>query len=197
MKIFNAIIIIFLYLISLCSIYYLHTLYFNVDVVLYSALFDALLACVIVFFLLYYNKKFEIYNSFEKIQLIAICILIGYCSAISIPTVIDRSLSFYILQKIDQRGGIRLSQFEEVFTVEYAKEHRLVDVRLTEQYESGTIFIEDGCVKLTERGKKLAAFSVFFRKNILPKHRLLAGKYTDALTIPFKNDNQALFYQCN
>lgn len=194
-KIFNSIIIFTIYLLSLCTIYYLHAMYFQVNVVFYSALLDAVLATISIIPIIKYFNNFSIYNFFEKIQLVAICMLIGYAFAITIPTLIDRSLSFYILEKIEQRGGIQLSKFEEVFTIEYSKEHRLVDVRLTEQYESGTIIIENGCVKLTERGRKLAAFSVFFRKNILPKYRLLSGKYTDALTIPFDN-NQPLNHKC-
>jgi hypothetical protein len=102
--------------------------------------------------------------------------------------VIDRSLSFYILEKIQQRGGgIRLDRMEDVFTREYVKEHRLVDVRLTEQQESGTIVIANGCVKLTERGVRLAAFSRYFRTHFLPKQRLLMGEYSDDLTDPFRH----------
>lgn len=113
------------------------------------------------------------------------------------PTVIDRSLSFYILEKIQQRGGgIQLDSFEQVFTQEYLKEHRLVDVRLTEQQSSGTIMIQDGCVKLTERGKRLASFSRYFRQNFLPKQRLLMGEYTDDLTDPFRNSEKLFNYEC-
>jgi hypothetical protein len=64
-------------------------------------------------------------------------------------------------------------------------EHRLVDVRLTEQLSSGTIVIENGCVKLTEKGDDLAKLSRFFRQNFLPKERLLMGEYSSDLTNPF------------
>ena len=124
--------------------------------------------------------------------MVAIWILLGYAFAISIPTVIDRSLSFYILEKLDHRGGgIQLASFEDVFTREYVKEHRLVDVRLTEQQASGTIIIQGGCVKLTKRGKRLAGFSRYFRKIFLPKRRLLMGEYSDSLTDPFRSSNSA------
>jgi hypothetical protein len=126
-----------------------------------------------------------------------IWLLAGYAFAISVPTVIDRSLSFYILEKIQQRGGgIKLDSFEQVFTQEYVKEHRLVDVRLTEQLESGTIQINNGCVKLTEKGNRLASFSRAFRQNLLPKQRLLMGKYSDDLTNPFRNSLSESDYTC-
>jgi hypothetical protein len=76
------------------------------------------------------------------------------------------------------------------------REHRLVDIRLTEQAESGTIVIEGDCVKLTPRGKRLAAFGQFFRKNFLPKRRLLRGEYTDQLTDPFMHSDAAPDYMC-
>jgi hypothetical protein len=76
-------------------------------------------------------------------------------------------------------------------------EFRLVDVRLTEQLQSGTIEIVNGCVRLTVKGSRLASFSGFVRRNLLVKHRLLAGIYTDALDDSLKNGNQGLQgYEC-
>jgi hypothetical protein len=142
-------------------------------------------------------KRFSMFSSFEKTQLLIIWLLMGYGFAISIPTVIDRSLSFYILEKIQQRGGgIQQSRFADVSTQEYMKEHRLVDVRLTEQMASGTIVIENGCVKITPKGQNLATVSRFFRQNLLPKHRLLMGEYSDDLTNPFRKSEETPNYTC-
>jgi len=198
MKIIKALFIFSIYFIILCVIYYIHIQYFKVDVVFYSALMDVILANTFILIIFSKIKFFSVFNIFEKIQLIVICLLVGYGLAISVPTVIDRSLSFYILEKIEQRGGgIQLSRFEEVFTKEYAKEHRLVDVRLTEQQKSATVNIENDCVKLTKRGEILVSFSQFFRKNLLPKQRLLMGQYTDDLTHLFSNEDSFYDYKCN
>lgn len=198
MKIHRALIASTLFLILLLCIYYVHIAFMRVDVVLYSAVFDGVLAALVAAGVLFGFGYFKLFNVFEKLQMTVIWLLAGCIFAISIPTVIDRSLSFYILEKIQQRGGgIKLASFEEVFTKEYAKEHRLLDVRLTEQQASGTITIQDGCVKLTERGKQLATFSRFFRQNFLPKQRLLMGKYTDDLTDPFRASRSGIDYACN
>jgi hypothetical protein len=107
-------------------------------------------------------------------------------------------LSFYILEKLHQRGGaINLSSFDDIIKNEYMVEHRLVDVRITEQENSGTINIKDGCVRLTNRGEKIVKFSLFFRKNFLPKKRLIMGKYTDELTDPFRSSKKEFDYVCN
>jgi hypothetical protein len=187
-----------IFLALLLLVYYVHVRFARVDVVLYSAVFDVIIATCIAAILLYALPGYREFNSFEKLQFAVIWLLMGYAFAISVPAVIDRSLSFYILEKIQQRGGgIQQSKFEKVFTEEYVKEHRLVDVRLTEQLKSGTVRIENGCVKLTERGKRLVSFSRFFRQNLLPKERLLMGKYSDDLTDPFRHSADVVDYLCH
>lgn len=196
-KITKGILFLFLFTVILLVTHLVHMSYFRVNVVFYSALFDGLIASLIALVILF-TPIFKLFQSFEKILLLVISLLLGYSFAISVPTVIDRSLSFYILEKIQQRGGgIQQSRFPEVFTQEYMKEHQLVAVRLTEQLESGTIVIENGCVKLTEKGQKLASSSRFYRQNFLPKNRLLLGEYKDDLTNPFKNsDGKIPDYTC-
>jgi hypothetical protein len=170
-----------------------------VNIVFYASITDAMIAASLAGLILFTSSRFRLFNHFEKLQLLFIWVLVGYGLAISVPTVIDRSLSFYILEKLEQRGGgIKLNAFEEVFTKEYVKEHRLVDVRLTEQLESGTITINGECVKLTDKGRGLVKFSTMFRHNMLPKKRLLMGHYSDDLTDPLrKSDKNFVNYICN
>lgn len=197
MKIKNALISTFIFLVLLSLIYYIHVTYLKVNVVFYASIADAVIAAFLTGVILFVSSRFRLFNQFEKLQLIAIWLLVGYSLAISLPTVIDRSLSFYILEKIQQRGGgVRQDALAQIFTQEYMKEYRLVDVRLTEQLESGTITINNGCVKLTDKGKRLVKFSTMFRHNLLPKKRLLMGQYTDDLTNPFKKYPSSLGYEC-
>ena len=133
--------------------------------------------------------------------MLIIYLLVGYSIALSVPTIIDRSLSFYILEKIDQRGGgVKEASLEKIFKEEYISEHRLIDVRLTEQLESGTIIIENNCVKITNKGKIFVYISSNFRKHLLPKKRLLKNEYTDALIDIFKNskgvNREVVDYEC-
>lgn len=178
----------------------LTALYFRfgkVDVVFYSAIYCGIAAAVIAAVPLYAMPYFAAFTAMERVQLVLIWLLLGYSFAISVPTVIDRSLSFYLLEKLQQRGGgIRQDRFEDVFVKEYMVEDRLVDVRLTEQLESGTIAIHDGCVRLTPRGERLARFSRFFRANLLPRQRLLMGSYSDDLTDPFRHSAAKVDYTC-
>lgn len=181
----------------LVVVHYIHVNNFRVDVVFYAAIFDGVLASLVSGAVLFGFAYFKPLGNFEKAQLIVIWLMAGYALAISVPTVIDRSLSFYILEKIQQRGGgVREDAFEQIFTKEYVKEHRLVDVRLTEQLESGTIVIQHGCVRLTPKGERIASFSRKFRRHWLPKKRLLLGEYTDALIDPFRSSGATEQYTC-
>jgi len=188
-----------LFLLLLVGIYYLHVNFFRVEVVFFAAIGDGVIAALVAGVGLFGLRFFDPLNLFEKLLLVVIWLLTSYAIAISVPTVIDRSLSFYILEKLQQRGGgIAQDRFEQVFVEEYMVEHRLVDVRLTEQLQSGTITIRDGCVQLTEKGERIATFGRYFRTTWLPKERLLMGEYTDSLTDPFRNsqDQSKFDYVC-
>lgn len=186
-----------LYLSTLVFIYWTHVQFIQVNVVFYAAIADIVIATFITGLVLFVFKTFQIMTHLEKSLLILSWLLGGYALAISLPTVIDRSLSFYILEKLDQRGGaIRQDGFENVFSKEYLYEHRLVDVRLTEQLESGTITIKDGCVHLTEKGQAIVKLSQYFRTHWLPKKRLLMDEYTDDLTKPFRDSTSDVHYLC-
>lgn len=197
MKLTRAIVASMLFFVLLVVVYYVNISGFRVNVVFYSAIADGVVAAIVAGIVLFSVGYFRVLGGFEKLLLIIIWLLVGYSLAISVPTVIDRSLSFYILEKLQQRGGgIKLESFEQVFTQEYVREHRLVDVRLTEQLESGTINIENGCVRLTKKGEDLASISRYFRKHWLPRERLLMGKYSDDLTDPFRGSVVSPSYTC-
>jgi hypothetical protein len=201
MKIIKFLFGIFFYLLVLIGVYITHVNFFYVKVVFYSAILDSILASIIISIIIFRFNFFHIFSKFEKLQMIIIYLLIGYALAISVPTVIDRSLSFYILEKIEQKGGrIKDSSLEKIFKEEYISEHHLMSVRLTEQLQSGTIILENGCVKITSKGILFASISRNFRKHFLPKNRLLMGEYTDVLTDIFKNkqdkEDKVIEYAC-
>lgn len=186
-----------IFVVLLAIIYVIHSWFFKVDVVFYSAIADGVLAAVVTLIVASTVKWFKTFSVFEKLQTFMICLLFGYGFAISVPTVIDRSLSMYILEKLQQRGGgIELAAFDAVFKDEYMKEHRLVDIRLTEQQQSGTIVIENGCVKLTEWGQFVASTTTWFRQTLLPKNRLIGDTYSSDLTNPMRDGAQRTDYLC-
>jgi hypothetical protein len=187
-----------LFLIIFGAIHYVHFRFMLVNVVLFSAVLDGLLATLITCLILFTNRFFGAVQTSEKMLLSVIFLLTGYTLALSIPAVIDRSLSFYILEKLQQRGGgILLDRMPEVFTQEYMKEHHLVDIRMTEQMEVGTVVVRDGCVQLTPWGNSMATASRFYRLHFLPTRRLLMDTYSAALVDPFQGDQGGKDYVCH
>lgn len=168
----------------------------EVDVLFFTTLKIAILSAVILYAVVRYKSFNFVVDTYFTFSALLICLLLGYIVSISIPTVLDRSLSFYILQKLDQRKGVRVDGFEYIFSTEYIREHKLVDIRLTEQLNAGTVEIEDDCVRLTRKGKFLSDFATFYRSNLLPKKRLVLDRYTDELNNPFARSDVHPNYLC-
>jgi small basic protein len=198
LKFWFALLLTLLFVALTIVIYIGHVWLVPVPVVLYSAITDALIAAAITIGTMIVLRRHLPFGGFEQLLLGTLWIVAGCSVAVTVPTVLDRSLSFYILEKLQQRGGgIRADRFEDVFVNEYMPEFRLIDVRLTEQLSSGTVTLEDGCVRLTPRGDALASLGRFFRTNLLPKRRLLMGEYSDALVDPFARSRQGrMGYEC-
>jgi hypothetical protein len=197
-KFLSALLLTGVFIALLIAFYVVHVWYLPVNVVLFGALIDALLAAAVTSVVMLLLGRHLRYSGLEKTLLAVVWLLGGFAFAITIPTVLDRSLSFYILEKLQQRGGgIREAELEHVFITEYIPEFRLMDVRVTEQLQSGTVTLVDGCVRLTPRGEMLASLSRFFRTNLLPRQRLLDGELTDALVDPFRNSPPGpMGYEC-
>ena len=180
-------------------VHLLHVKFFIVDVIFYAGLFDLFLSSVIfgIFYMFFLQRRF----AFEKDVVVLTSLLglaCGYIFALTVPTVIDRSLSAYMLEKIESRGGgVRFDALEVIFVEEYIPEYRLMDVRMQEALSSGTVVIENDCVVLTGKGRKVAGMTSFYRKNLLPKRRRLLGEVTDVLTDPFANSDQNVSYLCS
>lgn len=186
-----------LFVVVLLVVHFIHVRYFRVNVVLYAALLDAFIAIALVGVSLWSLRLLAPFSGLERVLLVLVWALLGYSFAISVPTVVDRSLSFYILEKLQQRGGgIQQARMKDVFINEYMVEHRLVDIRLTEQLQSGTIVIHDGCVRLTEKGQRVASLGRYYRTHFLPRERLIMGGYTDDLTDPFRHSGATVDYLC-
>lgn len=176
----------------------IHFNFFVVKVVFYACLVDLVITLVLVGPVAYWVLTRRANLNPTEITLagmLASLALIFY--SIIGPTVIDRSLSFYLVEKLRQRGGeIAYDAFPEIFVKEYLPEYRLMDVRLTEQLDSGFVVRDGECVVLTPKGRMIAGFMDFYRRNFLPKKRELMGEVTDRLTHPFDQAPQIVNVSC-
>jgi hypothetical protein len=198
-KISSIILIVAVFLATFLIVNTIHSQFFTVRVVLYDALFDAVITCFVIAILCYYWSSFRLTTTREEMALsLVVGLLLATLYSISIPTVIDRSISVYILEKMAQRGGaIRRDAFDEILKQEFFPEHQLVDIRLTEQFNSGTVMINNGCVRLTPRGERIVRFTRFFRTTLLPKKREIMGRFSDDLTDPFRKSFAVVPFKCD
>lgn len=177
---------------------WIHFQTLSVAVILYACILDTILASALVLgaYRFFWWKRSVLLPTEAGLTAIAANLLI-LLYAVMGPTVIDRSLSIYIVQKIDMRGGrVAEAAMPDIFVKEYLPEFRLVDVRMTEQVQSGTVEIEDGCVVLTGKGRALSQFADFYRKNFLPKHRVLMDEVSGILTDPFRDTEAVVDITC-
>ena len=188
---------IFLYLFIFICIYLIHINFFKGGGIFYSSFIDAVIALIIFFGLYNSINFFSHITNFESSLIILLLFFIGYSFSISLPTVIDRSLSFYFLEKIRQHdGAINKTAMKQMFIDDYMDEYKLVEMRLTEQLKSGTIELKGNCIVLTKRGYLVTTFSDFFRKNFLANKRLILDSYSDQLTDPLKDSKINNEYLC-
>ena len=176
----------------------LHFRFFPVHVVLYDSVLDLVLTTILatIVYAVSLRPRLRVTRP-EAVLTTIIAVLCCTLYALAVPTIIDRSLSVYILEKLNQRGGhIAQSAFEEILRKEFFEEYELVNIRLTEGLNSGTIKIVNGCVNLTPWGERVVAFTTFYRANILPKQREIMGQYTDTLTNPLRGIKPPVPYEC-
>ncbi|MFH1518464.1 MAG: hypothetical protein ABIH17_11365 [Pseudomonadota bacterium] len=177
---------------------YLHFHYIPVSVILFACVWDALIADAIVLTLYSVWRRKQGSLLLSEAGLVAIASnLLLMLYAVMGPTVIDRSLSLYIVQKVDQRGGeVAQAAMEDLFVKEYMPEFHLVDVRLTEQITSGTLVERDGCLVLTPKGRTLSHFIDWYRRTLLPQKRVLMGEVSNVLTDPFRDAKPIVDVAC-
>ncbi len=197
-KVFDILLVITTMCVGTLVINLIHFRFFRVHVVLYDSLLDTCIASIAVGAIFATMRQRWLSLSPEELGLSAtIALLCGFLYAVCVPTIIDRSLSIYILEKLNQRNGAILhSAMDGIFKDEYMREQRLVDIRLTEQIKSGTISIQDDCVRLTGFGRRIATLTRLYRTTLLPKYREVRGETTDELTDPFRHSPARVDYAC-
>jgi hypothetical protein len=165
-------------LVGLCLLLFLtlnvvHFWLLPVTVVLYATLFDALLAGALIAALALGLRRPLISMTVAEVTLtLCVGLLTMVIYSIMVPTLIDRSLSIYMLEKLRQYGGgIKQEAIEDVIQRDYFEERDVVRTRLTEQLKSGTIRVENGCVRLTPQGEFVVNLSHLYRTALLPKQR--------------------------
>lgn len=147
----------FLGVIYVASFHFLHSetvYYFGIGAILVGAIILA-----IIFLALFRKIKF----AFEKLSLAArdffpcllTAVFIIYSFHITFPSLIDRSISIYLLNQLAEEGGsASLSDLQQRFLNGYVSGVSVVCRRMAEQIETGNITHNGSIYSLTPRGQK-------------------------------------------
>ena len=151
----------------------IHFHFFNVNVILYTLLFDLIVSLlVVVIGLAIINKNFYL----NKNVLLTILFLIATSQALVIyafvvPTAIERSLSVYLLERVESNQGmLSISDFNIIAKHGYFNDMKVVETRIDEQIATGSIIIVGNKVVLTDKGRVLIKAFSFIKKYLLPQN---------------------------
>lgn len=92
----------------------------------------------------------------------AVSLSLNICFLVLLPVTVDRSVTVYLLSKIEQQNGagIAPSRLQRAFIDGYVVGMGAIDRRIDEQQRSGNITVgQDGKVHLTEQGERFMKFS--------------------------------------
>jgi hypothetical protein len=87
---------------------------------------------------------------------VALSLAFNLCFLVIFPVTFDRSISMFLLARIEQADGrLDSKALQALFTREYLGDMHQIDRRVFEQMLSGNIQVIDGRIHLTPRGKAL------------------------------------------
>jgi hypothetical protein len=162
-------------------VFALHEHFWQSDILLYTYFEISIFyifTCIVCILLL--RAKFASFKrrlTFSVIFLsLLISILTQYAFTLTFPITIDRSFSVYLLGSLSKHDEpISLVELES-FVSRYFHEREMVSKRIHEQLITGSITIQDGSVRLTQRGKNIVCLHILLgrvfnlnMKNIVPK----------------------------
>ena len=160
----------FLYIFALLTVNFIYVRIYEIKVVLYSVLISSLISLLIILLIFLKLTYFRIFSKFEAFLFFILLMFTGSLYSLSIPTIVERSLTIYMLEKIKySQNGIHVNDLEGSILQDYIIEHKVIQKRLSEQTISGTISLgQDNCVRLTKAGSFTLFLIDAYRGNFLP-----------------------------
>ncbi|WP_255326231.1 hypothetical protein [Sphingobium sp. EM0848] len=87
---------------------------------------------------------------------VALSLSFNLCFLITFPVTFDRSITTFLLARIEQHDGeLDTAMLEQLFIRQYLGDMHQIDRRIAEQQLSGTIRVEQGRIHITPQGRRL------------------------------------------
>ncbi len=88
----------------------------------------------------------------------ALSLAFNICFLITFPVTFDRSITMFLLSRIERQDGqLTAPMLEQLFVREYLGDMRQIDRRVAEQTLSGNVRVQQGHIHMTAQGARLLA----------------------------------------
>ena len=97
----------------------------------------------------------------DYIYILVISLLLSYSILITFPSLSKRSISLYMLEKIEDNSdiGISINQLEKNILEEFFIDNKEIQRRINEQLVSNNITIKNNKIYILNKGKKVNYFN--------------------------------------
>ena len=135
---------------------------FQTSIIFYSGL--NMIFCVglmIVTLIYHYRKKIKLNLNEALLHLMLFC-FISYSFIITIPTLLDRSISLLFITAISESGdsGVTREELQNIFWIYYVDGYSVVDKRIEEQLQGNNIIQKQNRFFITKKGNMIYKFNV-------------------------------------
>ena len=144
-----------LILVIFIIIHVMHFRFLKPEVVLKASIIDAILSCFIGFIIFGVILKYDLFVSFSAI----ITMFLGLAIyAILIPTMVDRSLSVYMLVYLDENsnGSLTKDELKKMLIKDV-----ILEKRIEEHLRAGAIELDGTNVKITKKGRVVSKIFMY------------------------------------
>jgi hypothetical protein len=126
------------------------------------------IAFLSIFFLIFAHlKRLEYldkqFSDLFKISIV-IFILFSYSFHITIPSLLDRSISLFMIAVTEKKPGLQIEEFRYLFYKNFLIDNKAIEKRLDEQIVSGNMYLNNNSYYLTEKGRQIQSLNIFFVK---------------------------------
>lgn len=104
---------------------------------------------------------------------------IGMLYLLLIPTVLDRSLSVYMLSQLQPATPISTIALASNVQGNYFSDYDVISTRLIEQSVSGNISVDGDNIEITSRGERIVALTENYRTLLASKYQSRAADEVD------------------
>ena len=133
---------------------------FGSEILFYRGLAMAALVAAALLGVLLLASRWYPLASATVIGAVFTSVALNVCFLVLFPVTVDRSISVFLLSRIEARQPLNAAELEQTFADEYLGEMQQIPRRVREQTLSGNIAVAaDGSIRLTQRGRLFNALA--------------------------------------